>query len=122
MIHESERTRIISHVETELFLDIEPIERMVEDLESTWANRSFESPDDHFEPLRSALETYHEEFLFRDMPWSNIEHCLSQIANSIDRLNEYYDEPEDDYSEYMDSIMDSVDKTEGRSIFDDLDE
>jgi len=93
----------------------------VEDEESSW-DHSFNSPEQHFEQLKSALETYREEFIYRGIPVEIIEEGLSEIDRSIDRLNEDYEEREYDYEEYIESISDSVETNDERSVFDDLDE
>ncbi|MFC2071233.1 hypothetical protein ACFLUU_00735 [Chloroflexota bacterium] len=120
VFHESEITRIIDVVHKELFSDVESVETLVEEEESLW-DRSYNSPEQHFEQLKSTLETYRKEFIYRGMPVEVIEDGISGIDRSIDRLNEEYEEreyDEEDYESYLESISDS----EERSIFDDLDE
>jgi len=121
ILHESEITRIINRVNKDLFSDIKPIVEIVEDMESEWEYDFLSSPDAHFEHLKAALETYHQEFLYRGMPVEMIEEGLSEIDGSIERLNENYFEHEVDYESYLDSISDSLERGEERSIFDDLD-
>ncbi len=121
VLHESEITRIIDVVKKELFLDVKSIETLVEDEESSWEPSS-DSPEQHFGQLKSALETYREEFIYRGIPVEIIEEGLSEIDRSVDRLNEYYEEQEYDHEDYLESMSDSMETNDERSVFDDLDE
>ncbi len=91
-------------------------------MESDWEYDLLNSPDAYYERLKATLDTFHQEFLYRGMSVEMIEEGLSEIEKAIERLNEYYSEHEEDYDRYLDSISDSSDRNEERSIFDDLDE
>ncbi len=122
ILRESEITRILNHVNEDLFSDIQPIVEIVEGMESNWEYDLLNSPDTHYERLKTTLDTFYQEFLYHDMAVEMIEEGLSEIEKAIERLNEYYSEHEEDYNKYSDSISDSLDRDEERSIFDDLDE
>jgi DNA-binding ferritin-like protein (Dps family) len=99
---------------------------LVPDIDSTLQNWRFNydssyEPDSYYEPLKDALQTYHDQFEDEEEVQDLLTSALSDIESEVDELMRERENPYEDEDEYQSSSSSSVDEAE-RSIFDDVDE
>jgi hypothetical protein len=120
VFREDEINRIVNRFLVEV---IPKFSRMIDDWESNY-NPSSDSPEEYYEPLKDALNSFVEESKTRGVSSNLIDAAFSQVEESIRELNERYYEPDEDDREIEDLGHDAIEQSADsmRSIFDDVDE
>lgn len=121
VFRESEITKIINRFFDEV---LAKFSLMIDDWESNY-NPSRESPEQYYEPLKDALESFAEELVTRDIRSDSVGVALSKVEESIQHLNERYYEPDYDEDREIEDRghePDELSMERARSIFDDIDE